>query len=365
MPPSAVTTVVNLRFGSGTGEIGRLFRLQHRENNIHMLNMSAPCAVDEAGRVFIADSREKLYVIDSDAKSVQRIAMPWAKTVVKLGCGTGQTLWLAHRSHCLVKATSTGKPLWEIGVWQIGTRKLGNLKPSYTKYVKSKVVPGKETITSSPYPPNYDRRQAQSIEIEGLFTAANGDVLILDHAMVMRRFTSEGKLSATYDVGAQSQWTDSDLDLKTGFPTNWMISAIATRNGSVYSQAYKAKRRYSVLLYGWQQSGRRTAREVDLVGLEYTGGPEILLMGSDAKGSLYFQYRYAGQGSEKWNGPMAIAKVGKDNVARKIFDIHEHYKGNWTGRIGDIVHVSAKGDVYLEMESATHYRIDKITFVPR
>ncbi len=73
---------------------------------------------------------------------------------------------------------------------------------------------------------------------------------------------------------------------------------------------------------------------------------------------------------------MAIAEIGSDGNVKKIFDLYEHYKDEISQAkrradkrrekrgpigLGDIIHVSSNGDLYLEVADDTHYRIDKIS----
>ena len=120
----------------------------------------------------------------------------------------------------------------------------------------------------------------------------------------------------------------------------------------------------TLVLNCWPSPQQRTRRLIDLRPLGHVNSGDILLMGSDAKNNLYFQYRYPSAGdkwTKAWRGPMGIAMVSSDNKAQKIFDIYEHYRNDVKG-VGDIIHVSANGDLYLEVADATHYRIDKISF---
>ena len=346
LPPSTATTVANLRFGSGAGEIAQLVHLQHRENNLNMLYRAAPCGVDEEGRIFIVDKRNRLHTINVDGTMEKSIALPWDSSVVDLCYGPKQTLWMATVGpNSIIKANTSGKPLW-----QIGYKPVGDLNPKQIQSLSN---------------PSTSSGKVEFNEIEGLFTTSMGDVFALDHTMVMRGFDSKGRSLATYDLELRLQTQKVGQKPKTysvpiSPPPNF-IGAIAGRDGTVYSQAYYGSKK-GVELHCWSREGRYTTRTINLDLLERTGGPHILLMGSDAAGNLYFQYLYNRSDTGTWNGPMAIAKVGKDNIARRIFDIYKHYKGNWTGRVGDIIHVSAKGDVYLELESGAHYRIDKISF---
>jgi hypothetical protein len=134
----------------------------------------------------------------------------------------------------------------------------------------------------------------------------------------------------------------------------------------------------------WLKPGQSTSRIIDPGGRfvkQQLYNEDFWLMGADGRNNLYFQYMSPGPASRDsriWeNGPMALAKVGNDGKIKKIFDIYEHYKDEMERArqqadsrrkrrgpigIGDLIHVSANGDLYLEVADATHYRIDKISF---
>jgi hypothetical protein len=134
------------------------------------------------------------------------------------------------------------------------------------------------------------------------------------------------------------------------------------------------------IVYRWVKPNQRTTRIIDLSQLGYVAESGILLAGVDKNENLYFQYIYSPSGDKKdipWTMAMAIAKVGSDGKVEKVFDIYEYYKSEIEDAIqqadprrkkrgiigiGDVMHVAANGDMYLEIATNTHYRIDKIFF---
>ena len=69
-----------------------------------------------------------------------------------------------------------------------------------------------------------------------------------------------------------------------------------------------------------------------------------------------------------WAGPMSIARVGQDDVARKIFEFYQYYHTDAAQHgyspadvgCGDLIHVGPTGDLYLEHQNWTEYGVDKI-----
>jgi hypothetical protein len=226
--------------------------------------------------------------------------------------------------------------------------------------------------------PNFAVKGQPFDEIAGLFTAANGDVFVLTRLQKMLRFGEDGHFIADYD-------------LRAGEGPNQFFSAIATPDGGVYSISKpvrdEAQKVVGLQLNHWPKPGPYTSRIIDRRGYFVRGqvfSDEILLMGADGENNLYFEYRYKLDTKQvspaTWMGPMAIAKVGADNKIKKIFDIYQHYKDEMERAkqqsdakrqqrgpigIGDLIHVSANGDLYLEVADATHYRIDKIFFAQK
>lgn len=350
--PSSATidTVANLRYGDGPGKIGKSSAWEHKGGNWRMMRIAASCAIDDNGRIYIIDLKNRLTIVSPSGGIIHQIECAWTKLPYQLVVGPKQTLWIADNFRYggktrLVKASANGAALWEIGRDDDEAKRVA---PNITR------------------PPEYSGNEDEFVQVEALFTSKNGDVFVYDNYKAMRRFDSNGRFIISYDVKSRDAWP-KDVDMKDAAPVS---SAIATRDGSVYSHSLgimKNDRLITLVLNQWPRSRQRIRRMVDLTQLGHINSGDILLMGSDADNNLYFQYRYPtkeDRWSKSWAGPMAIAKVGSDNKAIKVFDIYDHYKDAMIG-VGDLIHVSPKGDLYIEMQTSTHYRIDKISFAQK
>ena len=212
------------------------------------------------------------------------------------------------------------------------------------------------------------------MQVGGLYCSEDGDVFVLAHDYSMRRFDSRGKFLRRYDL----------LVSNDGLAGGPYFSAFAAYDGSVYSIPAtwikitpQGRQIEGLQLNQWNPQGRRTARKIKLshfFGELYND--DLALCGADASGNLYVQYTTKTSEAEGWAGPGAIARIGLDNTIVKIFDVHSHYKQEIEQAkrqatqarkklgvigVGEVIHVSKDGSIYLEVADATHYRIDKIS----
>jgi hypothetical protein len=358
-----VSTAAKISLGDDADDISQLLSSMHfMEPRFWRL---MPSDVDSSGNIYVLTGK-KLYVFSSGGRLVRKVNFPWIWNVLHVRHGTGQTLWVAEDVgeglwSRLVKAREDGKAVWEIGQRCPGT------KP-------------KRTVPQLPHPPRYSAKADNFLQIEGLFAASCGDIFVLPRAepILLRRFNPEGRLLASYDVYPIGELPRQHPDYGVSF------SALAARDGTVYSHLFTKKNDAGwlteIIVYRWVKPNQRTTRTINLSQLGYVPESGILLAGVDKNENLYFQYIYSPSGDKKdipWTMAMAIAKVGSDGKAEKIFDIYEHYKREIENAvqqanqkrkkrgiigIGDVIHVAVNGDLYLEIATSTHYRIDKIVF---
>lgn len=350
MPASTITTLVDVPIGTGAGTVKQQSDSQYEGADYRLFRLR-PRAVDDVSNIYFLDDFKTLHVFTPNNQLLRQIKVGIrAVWVWQLAVASDGNFWMDtdYKAASLFKVKANGSVLWSMG--------RGKSKPAPTS------------------PPLMGGMKRNGFgRIAGLFPDKNGGVFVYDNYDTMFHFDRDGRVLATYDV------IDQATRGQDGFQGT-DTSVIATREGVVYSQlrtAVSGDYRTAVLLKTWPKPNQSTTRIIDLSRLQPV--KSIVLRGADARGNLYFQYRYDINGEraaiDKWGGPMAIARVGADNVAHKVFDTFEFYgKGHDGGtvgakssrpkfnRSGDLFHVATNGDLYIDNVTSTNYRVDRISF---
>jgi hypothetical protein len=151
------------------------------------------------------------------------------------------------------------------------------------------------------------------------------------------------------------------------------LSLAAHRDGALFGYGWGIRpgpgddRKLTVVT--WPSPARPVWREIDVAALGPVHPIDFILRCVADRDVLYFQYYLHDHREEPrplWPGPTAIARCGPDGRARKVFDIKAHYREeqaqdkDW--RCGDLIRVSPAGDLFLEIQTKSHYRVDKVSF---
>ncbi len=350
LPRHHATVVALVPYGSGPGQLGRTTGWEHKGGNYRMGSL-APAAVTDDGRVLIMDLRPNLCLVSPDGRSVRKAPCPSVPCAYALTAGAGDAVWVGGdlgmgSGTRVVRATAAGTALWAVAA-----PPLPGARPAPRRRPTGGIV----------------TRTARLVQVEGLFPCDDGGVFVYDAYERMLRLGRDGRVAAEYDVSTPTLLRLLGGDCRRTSP---VLCALATRSGRVYGFSYVhadvGKPVLGLILTCWETPGRTTQRPVSLAGLEPIASGDILLRGSDAADNLYFQYRYRkGIGAEeadRWRGPMAIARVGPDGRAVKLFDTYRYYRAAGLGGCGDLIHVSRRGDFYLEAAPPSHYRVDRVSF---
>jgi len=359
---STVVVAAQWRFGMGRDELAPLSGVEHKGLGLGGWDRLGNAAVSDEGAVVVVDSKSRLWRCQPDGLHLPAQSLPWTRVPWHVGVDGSRSLWVADDAfgpECgwqrVVRAQSGGQAMWEIGLPDANWATAGK----------------KRDVPPLPRPTAVTAGAVRFGQIQGLYAAGKGDLFVQDWYDALYRFAEDGALLGRYDLNARQL-----PPAPTGFLAGGTAAAVAT-DGSVYAAlryhyANKAGTILSLPLLTWAKPGEPALRHIDMRSLGRIQFLNILLMGVDGAGNLYFAYRAGPRRVlDRWRGPTAIACAGADNKARQIFDIYGHYRDlGIGGRVpadeqfvfGDLIHVSREGDLYLEMQSKTHYRIDKITW---
>ena len=344
-----MTTVVRLRFGEGPGMLGQMNSSEYKGAYYLCAFMVWPTAVDDDGTFYALDRKGWLTAVRHNGESVRQVAFGALPGAQRIAVGPGPALWIAEAAQAsarfgdvwtrLVRADDRGKLMWQLGV------------PG----------PGQVAHQALPRPTRYDGGDTFG-EIDGVFSDAAGDVFLYYNYDTIRRFDASGRATGVYNV-----WPDDPLAARKGY-LGGGFSATVARDGTVYPYQYETETGSSlkVILNQWPRPGPYLTRVIDMTK-SGCGGGDFLLMGSDVRGNLYFQYGFDSENgiNGHWSGPTGIARVGPDNVAREILDIPGSYRFDPPSQtpvdyVGDLIGVGPKGELYLEYKSGDYYCVDKI-----
>lgn len=348
-----------------------------------------PVFVSSSGQIDLMSNDGEIISFDETGKRTRRIRCSWVNCVALLQ-KSNDSFWaidllsLSDREFysCLTKTNARGQGLWKIGQGQIGIYHGNKFSQKWQRPPSQK---GADKPVQLPYRFSANPQDPTADQFEepvDLSVSKNGDVFVLTKDAVMRRFNPNGRLLERYllkDKGSQGADFIPRRDHQ-GF------SALVAPDGSIYCHPFalqdKENAGLQLPLDHWTSPTRHTTRLIDLSPLGKIFSKQVRLMAIDSAGNLYFQYRFQKSseidyenGEVHWE-PTGIAKVSKNGIARQIFSIENHYgeemrqarlragtMGTWSNiGVGDLLHVSDKGELFLEIANDTHYRIDKISF---
>jgi hypothetical protein len=350
-----VTTVALLPAGRGGAVATGFTPREHVGAKARTLGL-APVTVDARGRVYVLDRRNTLWLA-ADAPALQRQAtLPWSNWARDLCWAPPNVLWVADcsrdaRWHRVLRADDSGRLSWALGAPEAGV-------------VTKPVVPP----VPLPAAAEPGDRFAQVEQLRG--DGARG-VYVLDYVHRVVHLDESGGVLATMALD------DPALPARSlGYVPDGQSMAVE-RDGTVVVltgvELASPGRVRALWLLSWKPPQPPRPRRVDLSAAGGAQLSSVLLVGADGPGRLYFQYRTARQpaatGTGNWQGPTAVARCGPDGQARQVLDLYRQYRSA-TGvdatdgsryRLGDVIHVSPAGEIYVEMASATHYRVDRFT----
>lgn len=220
-----------------------------------------------------------------------------------------------------------------------------------------------------------------SEEIDDIQVDAKGHVFVLNKAALMRQFDANGKALASYQLKDKGSQPDEFQPRRE----RDAFSAVVTQDGTIYCHPFglSGKDGWITMLPvdRWKSPTQKTTRSIDISPFGPVSPQGIRLMAVDSAENLYFQYfdaRVLGGDTNLRiiNDDINIGIVDKSGRARKIFSAKEHYDEelrrvqtrwglvNTRGiiGIGNLLHVTDRGDLYLEVAMDKEYRIDKISF---
>ena len=220
-----------------------------------------------------------------------------------------------------------------------------------------------------------------SEEIDDIQVDAKGHVFALNKAALMRQFDANGKALASYQLKEKGSQPDEFQPRRE----RDAFSAVVTRDGTIYCHPFglSGKGGWITMLPidRWKSPTQKTTRTIDISPFGPVSPQGIRLMAVDSAENLYFQYFDARVLDTDVNlgiinDDINIGIVDKNGQAKKIFSAKEHYdeelrraQTRWglvnTKEIigvGNLLRVTDKGDLYLEVAMDEEYRIDKISF---
>jgi hypothetical protein len=380
LPEVQITTVARIKTTntwSPKGKVGMSYPLGMSDSWYRL----RPCTVDSQGSITIVDDSGNIVTSSDNGTVVRRMPCPWIDRAFFIQGDVSQNFWVGQyydvtnvSRWSVVKVRRDGKPLWRIGEYRILAVSSDGYRSHHWKSAGETVANKDLDKYSVPRAPKKAIDDDHFIEMCGLIESGK-NIYVLTYDFMVRKYGPEGQLTERYNL-------KNATHAKKGLAAH-NFSMIAAPGGGFYAGQLEFLSRSRITglrvtgiqVNHWTNPNSYSSRVVDLTGLGRVPPHGVRLAGVDGKGRLYLQYNFDREGAPL-RDPAAVAVVGEDNRAVKIFDILEHYqdeidaarkrtvqrRGETIINVGEIVKVAANGDFYLEIATPGRYRIDKISF---